>query len=144
VTPLLDVRGLSKRFGGLVANDAVSLQVRAGDVHALIGPNGAGKTTLVSQLAGQLASDAGQVIFDGHDISTLGTHQRARRGLVLRSTLSTQPVHSCSCSQITLGRFCCASASATRGVIMLLSPNTAVISAQNARNSRRAIPRFSK
>jgi branched-chain amino acid transport system ATP-binding protein len=79
---LLDVRGLSKRFGGLLANDDVNLRVMAGEVHALIGPNGAGKTTLVSQLAGQLASDSGQVVFDGHDISNLSTHQRARRGLV--------------------------------------------------------------
>ncbi len=79
---LLDVRGLSKRFGGLVANDDVHLQVQAGEVHALIGPNGAGKTTLVSQLAGQLRSDRGQVLFDGHDITVLSTHQRALRGLV--------------------------------------------------------------
>jgi branched-chain amino acid transport system ATP-binding protein len=80
--PLLDVRGLSKRFGGVVANDAVDLQVRAGEIHALIGPNGAGKTTLVSQLAGQLASDAGRIVFDGADITSLVTHERARRGLV--------------------------------------------------------------
>jgi branched-chain amino acid transport system ATP-binding protein len=79
---LLDVRGLSKRFGGLVANDKVNLRVRSGEVHALIGPNGAGKTTLVSQLAGQLASDSGRVHFNGQDISNLSTHQRARRGLV--------------------------------------------------------------
>jgi branched-chain amino acid transport system ATP-binding protein len=79
---LLDVRGLSKRFGGLVANDDVHLQVQAGEVHALIGPNGAGKTTLVSQLAGQLRSDRGQVLFDGHDVTALSTHQRALRGLV--------------------------------------------------------------
>ena len=82
MTLLLDVHGLSKRFGGLVANDDVNLQVRAGEVHALIGPNGAGKTTLVSQLAGQLPSDRGRVVFDGHDISALNTHQRAQRGLV--------------------------------------------------------------
>ena len=79
---LLDVRGLSKHFGGLLANDNVNLQVHGGEVHALIGPNGAGKTTLVSQLAGQLASDRGRVFFDGHDISGMSTHQRARRGLV--------------------------------------------------------------
>ena len=52
MTPLLDVRGLHKRFGGLVATAGVDLQVLPGEVHALIGPNGAGKTTLVSQLAG--------------------------------------------------------------------------------------------
>ena len=79
---LLDVRGLHKRFGGVVATAGVDLQVRAGEVHALIGPNGAGKTTLVSQLAGQLASDSGRIVFDGADITALVAHQRARRGLV--------------------------------------------------------------
>jgi len=80
--PLLDVHALTKRFGGVVANDRIDLQVYAGEVHALIGPNGAGKTTLVSQLAGQLASDSGRIVFDGIDITKLGAHQRARRGLV--------------------------------------------------------------
>ncbi|MEP6738781.1 MAG: ABC transporter ATP-binding protein [Caldimonas sp.] len=80
--PLLDVRGLEKRFGGLVATDHVDLQVMRGEVHALIGPNGAGKTTLVAQLGGQLASDRGTIVFDGADITTLPTHERARRGLV--------------------------------------------------------------
>jgi branched-chain amino acid transport system ATP-binding protein len=51
-------------------------------VHALIGPNGAGKTTLIAQLGGQLASDRGRIAFDGHDITRLSPHQRARRGLV--------------------------------------------------------------
>ena len=80
--PLLDVRALTKHFGGVVANDRIDLQVHAGEVHALIGPNGAGKTTLVSQLAGQLASDSGSIAFDGVDITASGAHQRARRGLV--------------------------------------------------------------
>ena len=79
---LLDVRALRKRFGGVVATDGVDLQVRGGEIHALIGPNGAGKTTLVAQLAGQLASDSGNVRFDGADITQLGAHQRARRGLL--------------------------------------------------------------
>jgi ABC-type branched-subunit amino acid transport system ATPase component len=79
---LLQVRGLGKRFGGLVVTDGVDLDVQAGEIHALIGPNGAGKTTLVAQLAGELASDAGSVHFDGRDITRLGTHQRARAGLV--------------------------------------------------------------
>ena len=81
-TPLLDVRALRKRFGGVVATDGVDLQVHGGEIHALIGPNGAGKTSLVAQLAGQLASDSGSVHFDGHDITRLVAHQRARRGLV--------------------------------------------------------------
>jgi len=80
--PLLEVRGLEKRFGGVVATDRVDLDVHAGDVHALIGPNGAGKTTLVAQLAGQLASDRGTIAFAGDDITRLAAHERARRGLV--------------------------------------------------------------
>jgi len=80
--PLLDIRGLEKRFGGLLATDRVDLQLRRGEVHALIGPNGAGKTTLIAQLGGQLASDRGRIVFDGHDITRLSPHQRARRGLV--------------------------------------------------------------
>ena len=80
--PLLDVQNLAKRFGGLVVTDQVNLQVQAGRIHALIGPNGAGKTTLVAQLAGQLPSDGGRVLFGGQDITTLGAHQRARRGLM--------------------------------------------------------------
>jgi branched-chain amino acid transport system ATP-binding protein len=79
---LLAVRGLVKRFGGVVATDHVDLDVHAGEIHALIGPNGAGKTTLVAQLAGQVASDRGTIAFAGVDITTLATHERARRGLV--------------------------------------------------------------
>ncbi|MEO6745579.1 MAG: ABC transporter ATP-binding protein [Caldimonas sp.] len=81
-TSLLDIRGLEKRFGGLLATDRVDLQIRSGEVHALIGPNGAGKTTLIAQLGGQLASDRGRIVFDGLDITRLSPHQRARRGLV--------------------------------------------------------------
>ena len=80
--PLLVVDGLVKRFGGLLATDHVDLSVARGEIHALIGPNGAGKTTLVAQLGGQLASDAGRIVFAGHDITRMPTHQRARRGLV--------------------------------------------------------------
>ena len=80
--PLLAVRGLRKRFGGLVVTDNVALDVEAGEIHALIGPNGAGKTTLVAQLAGELRSDAGTIRFADHDITHLSMHARARRGLV--------------------------------------------------------------
>jgi branched-chain amino acid transport system ATP-binding protein len=79
--PLLSVRGLEKRFGGVVATDRVDLDVERGEIHALIGPNGAGKTTLVAQLGGQLASDRGRIVFDGSDVTALPAHQRARRGL---------------------------------------------------------------
>ena len=79
--PLLEVRQLSKRFGGVVASAGVDFEVREGEVHALIGPNGAGKTTLIAQLGGQLAPDRGRILFAGVDITALSPHQRARRGL---------------------------------------------------------------
>lgn len=78
---LLGAKGLVKNFGGLIATDNVSLDILRGEVHALIGPNGAGKTTLIAQLSGSLASDAGSLVFDGHDICALAQHQRVRRGL---------------------------------------------------------------
>jgi len=80
--PLLEVRGLVKRFGGLVATDHVDLTVRRGEIHALIGPNGAGKTTLIHQLSGALAPDAGHIRFDGADITRQPMHRRVRQGLV--------------------------------------------------------------
>jgi branched-chain amino acid transport system ATP-binding protein len=80
-TALLETKGLVKRFGGLVATDSVSIDVRPGEIHALIGPNGAGKTTLLSQLTGNLAPDAGTIHFDGRDITRMPTHARVRLGL---------------------------------------------------------------
>ncbi|MBI3374852.1 MAG: ABC transporter ATP-binding protein [Betaproteobacteria bacterium] len=78
---LLEIHSLAKRFGGVVATDDVSLEVRAGEVHALIGPNGAGKTTLVAQLSGSLAPDAGTIAFEGRDITRLAQHERVKAGL---------------------------------------------------------------
>ncbi|MDP1657239.1 MAG: ABC transporter ATP-binding protein [Hylemonella sp.] len=78
---LLQVDGLIKRFGGLVATDHAQLAVRRGEIHALIGPNGAGKTTLIQQLSGALAPDAGRMVFDGVDITSLSMHERVHRGL---------------------------------------------------------------
>ena len=80
-TSVLDVRGLSKHFGGVFANVDIDLAVSTGELHALIGPNGAGKTTLVAQLAGMLAPDAGRIIFEGREITRLAAHQRVRAGL---------------------------------------------------------------
>ena len=68
--PMLQVERLAKRFGGIVATDDLSLDVAAGELHAIIGPNGAGKTTLIAQLSGQLKSDAGHIYFAGDDITT--------------------------------------------------------------------------
>jgi branched-chain amino acid transport system ATP-binding protein len=82
MSALLEARNLMKRFGGLVATNNLSLDVRPGECHALIGPNGAGKSTLIAQLAGELRSDAGTIRFDGADVGRLGMAARARRGLV--------------------------------------------------------------
>jgi branched-chain amino acid transport system ATP-binding protein len=79
--PILSVRGLVKRFGGLVATDDVTIDVRPGEVHALIGPNGAGKTTLIAQLLGELRQDAGTIELEGRDIGALPTARRVRLGL---------------------------------------------------------------
>jgi branched-chain amino acid transport system ATP-binding protein len=79
--PLLVVRGLRKRFGGLVATDGVDLDVAEGETLAIIGPNGAGKTTLIGQLAGDLAPDAGRIRFGGADITALAAAARSHRGL---------------------------------------------------------------
>ena len=78
---ILDIRNLSKSFGGLKATDDVSLDLRAGEVHALIGPNGAGKTTLIHQVCGAVRPDAGSIRFLGQEVLGLGVAQRARLGL---------------------------------------------------------------
>ncbi|HEV8640628.1 MAG TPA: ABC transporter ATP-binding protein [Methylomirabilota bacterium] len=79
--PLLQVRGLTKSFGGLIATNRMDLDVAGGETHAVIGPNGAGKTTLISQLSGDLRPDAGLIRFVGEDITHLGAPARSMRGL---------------------------------------------------------------
>lgn len=79
--PLLRVDGLTKRFGGLTASDAISLDVLDGELHAVIGPNGAGKTTFIAQLMGELKPDAGSIRFGGVDITRLSTPDRVHRGI---------------------------------------------------------------
>ena len=79
--PLLRLQGLSKNFGSLVVTDDVTLDVNAGEMHALIGPNGAGKTTLINQISGLIAPDAGAIFFDGTDVTALPPEARALRGM---------------------------------------------------------------
>jgi ABC-type branched-subunit amino acid transport system ATPase component/ABC-type branched-subunit amino acid transport system permease subunit len=79
--PVLQVDGVSMRFGGLVAVDGASLRVDRGEIVGLIGPNGAGKTTLFNCISGLLRPDTGQVRMGGRDISALSAHQRAELGL---------------------------------------------------------------
>ena len=78
---LLQIVGLSKRFGGLTATDNLGLEVRDGETHAIIGPNGAGKTTLIAQLAGALRPDSGSILFAGQDITRRSVHDRVSAGL---------------------------------------------------------------
>ncbi|MDD9908904.1 MAG: ATP-binding cassette domain-containing protein [Ahrensia sp.] len=77
----LDIKGLVKRFGGLVATNEVSFSVKPGESVGLIGPNGAGKTTIFSQIMGELRQDAGHIALDGTDISHLPTPRRIRAGV---------------------------------------------------------------
>jgi branched-chain amino acid transport system ATP-binding protein len=78
---LLEVVGLSKRFGGLAASDDVSLSVYRGEIHAVIGPNGAGKTTLIAQLQGEVTPDSGSILFDGLELTKLQPYERAAVGI---------------------------------------------------------------
>ncbi|MFZ6766212.1 ABC transporter ATP-binding protein [Undibacterium sp. Di26W] len=81
-TSLLSTRSLTKRYGGLLVTDNVTIDIQPGELHAIIGPNGAGKTTLINQLSGELSPDMGQVYFQGQDVTPLGIESRARLGLL--------------------------------------------------------------
>jgi branched-chain amino acid transport system ATP-binding protein len=79
---LLETRDLSKRFGGLVANDNVSLAIEAGEIRGLIGPNGAGKTTLANLITGIYAPTSGEIRLEGRSLVGLKPHEIARQGLL--------------------------------------------------------------
>jgi len=79
---VLSAQGLVMRFGGIVATNNVTLNLKKGARHALIGPNGAGKTTLINLLTGVLQPTEGAILLEGQDITTLAPHERVRRGMV--------------------------------------------------------------
>jgi branched-chain amino acid transport system ATP-binding protein len=80
--PALQLQHLVKNYGALTVTDDVSLDIAAGELHAIIGPNGAGKTTLIHQISGLSNPDSGRIVFCGEDVTDLPMHERARRGLV--------------------------------------------------------------
>jgi branched-chain amino acid transport system ATP-binding protein len=79
--PLLDVTGLTKRYGGFVALEEIALSVREGERIGLIGPNGSGKSTLVGCICGTLRHEQGDVRFAGRDLAGMAAHRRTRLGL---------------------------------------------------------------
>src|ERR1700741_2215212 len=87
--PLLQIQGLTKRFGGVVASDDVTLSIPSGELHAIIGPNGAGKSTLIGQLTGEVAPDSGRIRFDGQEITNLPVYRRSQLGLARSFQVTT-------------------------------------------------------
>lgn len=81
MTPLLEVRNVTKRFGGLLAVSDVSFTMNTGEIVGLIGPNGAGKTTLFNVVNGVYKPDSGSIIFDGRDITGIAPNKVVRMGL---------------------------------------------------------------
>jgi branched-chain amino acid transport system ATP-binding protein len=79
--PLLRISALTKRFGGFIALDNVSVDIRPGERFGLIGPNGSGKTTLINCISGAFRTETGSVVFGGEDITALPPHIRTRRGI---------------------------------------------------------------
>jgi simple sugar transport system ATP-binding protein len=79
--PALEMIGITKRYPGVVANDAITLEVRPGEIHALLGENGAGKTTLMNVLYGLAKPDEGQILLDGTEVRLAGPSDAIKRGI---------------------------------------------------------------
>ena len=92
----LELQDVSKHFGGVAANDNVSLQVDRGEIVGVIGPNGSGKTTLFNSIVGHHPIDSGIVRFEDQDITGLGVQEVARRGIV-RTFQQTRTFHAMTC-----------------------------------------------
>jgi branched-chain amino acid transport system ATP-binding protein len=96
--PLLEVRALTKRFGGFTALREVSLDIRAGERIGILGPNGSGKSTLVNCITGLLRTDSGDVLMDGESLSGAPAHVRTRRGIA-RTFQIPKPFNSISVAE---------------------------------------------
>ena len=105
MTALLEVAGVTRRFGGLKAVSDVSLRLEPGAIVGVIGPNGAGKTTLFNVISGHLRASAGTVAFDGKPVTGASAHERARLGLG-RTFQIVRPIHSLSVMEnVMIGAF---------------------------------------
>ncbi len=103
MSALLDVKGVSKRFGGLLAVSDVSFSLNQGEILGLIGPNGAGKTTLFNVVNGVYKFDGGSITFDGHDITGMSPHRVVHLGLA-RTHQIVQPLNDMSVlDNVTVG-----------------------------------------
>jgi ABC-type uncharacterized transport system ATPase subunit len=83
LAPALEMRGITKRYPGIIANDRISLEVRPGEIHALLGENGAGKTTLMNVLYGLATPDEGEVLLDGQPVRITGPADAIARGITM-------------------------------------------------------------
>jgi branched-chain amino acid transport system ATP-binding protein len=101
-TPALATRGLAKNFGSLVVARDIAIELPQGVRYALIGPNGAGKTTLINLITGMLRPDAGQILLDDTDITTLSPDQRVRRGIVRTYQINSLFPHLSALESVTL------------------------------------------
>src|SRR5919106_2249023 len=79
--PALEMRGITKRYPGVVANDGIDLDVRPGEIHALLGENGAGKSTLMNILYGLATPDSGEIRIDGQSVKITGPSDAIARGI---------------------------------------------------------------
>jgi branched-chain amino acid transport system ATP-binding protein len=110
---LLEVKGLVKEFGGLVANADISLELEQGEIVGLIGPNGAGKTTLFNCIAGYYKPTSGKVFFDGEDITGWPSHRVAKMGIARTfQAMKVMPLLTVE-ENIMVGAFC---RTANRGI----------------------------
>ena len=81
INSVLDVRGLTKKYGGITATDDIFFNISGNEISAIIGPNGAGKTTLIGQLTGEIKPDKGSIYFKGEEITNLASHKRSHIGI---------------------------------------------------------------
>ncbi len=104
MTTQLDIKQLNKRFGGLVAVNNVSFELKAGEIVGLLGPNGSGKTTVLNIVSGAIRSDSGKVTFRGTDLTRMKPHRIARQG-VARTFQLVRPLHSLTVAENVLVSF---------------------------------------